>query len=124
MREVKPHKPLTRPSTRSLLASLYAVDPSDCLISQVNESSYSTLFHLIPVELAVLRAAAELEPNPALVITWYRETPIAALGQLTAEQLVGMGRAELVVAFLRRIHSSAYDEPAPANDQLFFTTVS
>lgn len=119
MAELKPHKLLTRPSMRSLLASVYAVDPTDCLISQVSESSYSTLFHLIPVELAVLRAAAKLEPNPALLITWYRETPIAALGQLTAEQLVGMGRAEMVVAFLRRIHSSAGDEPAATCDHLF-----
>ena len=118
MPAVKPHKPLTRPSMRSLLATAYAVDPSDCLISQIGESSYSTLFHLIPVKLAVLRAAAELEPNPALIVAWYRETPITAPGQLTAEQLVAMGRAELVVAFLRRIYSSARDEPALVSDQL------
>ena len=121
MPAMKPHKLHTKPSMRSLLASAYAVDQSDRLISQVSESSYSTLFHLIPVELAVLRAAAELEPNPDLVVTWYRETPIAALGQLTAEQLVAIGRAELVVAFLRSIRSTRHDEPAPAIDPLLLS---
>lgn len=118
MSEVKTHKLHTRSSMRSLLESVYAAEPSDRVISQIDESSYSTLFHLIPVEVAVLRAAAELEPNPALVTIWYQETPIAALGQLTAEQLVAMGRAQLVVAFLRGIHNSARSEPASVDDQL------
>ncbi|MHA6205636.1 hypothetical protein ACXU4B_14525 [Dyella soli] len=95
--------PIAKSSLRSLVVAAYTADPSDQLISPVGEHSYSTLFTLIPVALAVLRVAAEIEPRPAAVMEWYRATPIAELGQLTAEQLVALGRAEVVIAFLRSI---------------------
>lgn len=51
----------------------------------------------------VLRAAARIEPNPALVIAWYYSTPIAQLDHLTAADLIAAGRAEDVLKFLRGI---------------------
>ncbi len=97
------NKPIAKSSLRLLVVAAYAADPSDKLISPVGEHSYSTLFTLIPVALAVLRVAAEIESRPAAVTEWYRTTPIAELGHLTAEQLVALGRAEIVISFLRSI---------------------
>jgi hypothetical protein len=91
---------LAIPSLRSLIDAAYLADPMDQLISPVGEWSYSTLFNLIPAALAVLREAAGLEPDPSAMMIWYRQTPIAELGYLTAEQLVALGRAEMVIAFL------------------------
>jgi hypothetical protein len=102
--------PLAKPSLRSLVLAAYTADPLDPLISPVDERSYSTLFGLIPVALAVLRVAAEIEPNPAVVMDWYRWTPIRELGNLSAEQLVALGRAEMVIAFLRSIRDGMHSE--------------
>lgn len=95
--------PLSKPSLWTLTLAACAADPLDPLISPVGEYSYSTLFGLIPVALAVLRVAAEVEPCPKAVVRWYRHTPIRELGNLSAEQLVALGRAEMVIAFLRSI---------------------
>lgn len=38
---------------------------------------------------------------------WYRHTRIAELGHLIAEQLVAMGRAPVVIAFLQAIRDGA-----------------
>ncbi len=95
--------PLAKPSLQSLIVAAYAADASDRLISPLGEHGYSTLFGLIPVALAVLRVAAEIEPDRAAVMEWYRCTPIRELGDLSAEQLVALGRAEMVIAFLRSI---------------------
>ncbi|GLQ99340.1 hypothetical protein [Dyella mobilis] len=51
----------------------------------------------------VLKAAHDIEPEMSAVSTWYRLTGIAALGGLTAEQLVHAGRALEVLRFLRSI---------------------
>jgi hypothetical protein len=96
-------------SLRSLAATAYLADPSDRLISPVGERSYSTVFGLIPATLAVLRMAAMIEPDPPTMLAWYREIPIAELGSLTAEQLVMLGRAEAVVAFLQSVRDGARD---------------
>jgi hypothetical protein len=98
-----------QPSLRSLLFAAYAADPRDRLISPMGEHGYATLFGIIPVALAVLRAAAKVEPNPGEVIAWYRKVHIAELGNLTAEQLVSMGRAEFVIAFLQSIRDGCRD---------------
>jgi hypothetical protein len=63
------------------------------------------VFSLIPAALAVLRVAAEIEPDPADVMPWYRQTRIAELGYHTAAELVSLGRTETVIAF----HSSIRD---------------
>ena len=88
------------PSLRSLVAAAYLADPADRLIAPIGDQAYSTLFQLIPAALAVLRTAATIEPNPINVLEWYRSDPVAELGHLTAEQLVSLGRAEVVIAFL------------------------
>ncbi|MEO9229747.1 MAG: hypothetical protein ABI216_12500, partial [Devosia sp.] len=56
-----------------------------------------------PNKLAVLRAAAKIEPEPAEVMHWYRTIPIVHLSRLTAEELVAGGRADEVLGFLRAI---------------------
>jgi hypothetical protein len=88
---------------RSLLHAAYHANAADPLISPMGNGSYSTLFGLIPTALAVLRVAAEIEPDPAEVMEWYRSTPIRELGGLSAEQLVALGRVEAVIGFLRAI---------------------
>ena len=97
------NKPDVRPSLRAMLVDAYRADPRDELICAVSDTNYSTLFHLIPAALAVLRVAAEIEPEPAEVLYWYRSTRIEQLGQLTPEKLVALGRAEELVSFLRAI---------------------
>ncbi len=99
--------PRSEPSLWSLTLAACSADPSDPLISAVSEQSYSTLFGLVPVALAVLRVAAEVEPCPEAVMQWYRHTPIWELGNLPAERLVALGRAEMVIAFLRSIRDGA-----------------
>lgn len=94
---------------RSLSLAAYRADPLDPLISPLEEHGYSTLFSLNPVALAVLRSAAEVEPSPAAVMEWYRTTPIRELGNLCAEELVAMGRAEMVIGVLRSIRNSGRD---------------
>ncbi|WP_238530867.1 hypothetical protein [Rhodanobacter spathiphylli] len=96
-------------SLRKLLCAAYLADPRDQLISPIGERDYSTLFGRIPVALAVLRMAAQIEPDPAAVMQWYRHTRITELGYLTAEQLVALGRAEAVITFLRSVRDGRRD---------------
>lgn len=100
---------LHKPSLRAMLAAAYHGDPDDQLIAAVNEDNYSTLFSLIPMALAVLRVAAQVEPDPALAMQWYRKTHIAELGHLTASELVAMGRSEAVIDFLQGIRDGQRD---------------
>ena len=65
------------------------------------------MVRIIPAALAVLRVAAQIEAEPEWVMDWYRRTRIAELGQFTAEQLVAMGRAPVVIAFLQSIRDGA-----------------
>jgi hypothetical protein len=97
------------PSLSSLIGAAYDADPTDRLIAPVGDDSYSTLFHLIPAALAVLRVAAGIEPDPPAMMAWYRQTPIAELGYLTAEQLVALGRTDAVIAFLQSIRKGSRD---------------
>jgi hypothetical protein len=95
--------PPTASSLRTLVRKAYATGPADPLISPVGEQAYSTLFDVIPATLAVLRVAAEIEPDPVAMMAWYRRTPIRELGNLPAEALVALGRTEIVITFLRSI---------------------
>ncbi len=102
-------RPAGGDSQRAMLCAAYLADPRDRLISPIGERDYSTLFGRIPVALAVLRVAAQIEPDPAAVMSWYRRTRIAELGHLTAEQLVSLGRVETVIEFLRSAHDGERD---------------
>lgn len=102
-------KPAARPSLRAMLAAAYLADSSDPLIAPVDEDNYSTLFSLIPVALAVLRVAAQIEPDPSSAMHWYRRTRIAELGHLTAAELVELGRADVVIDFLLAIRDGRRD---------------
>jgi hypothetical protein len=53
--------------------------------------------------MAVFRAAARIEPDPAKMMAWYCDTPIAELDGSTAKALLASGRADEVLAFLREI---------------------
>ncbi len=103
MPALRVHKPDVHLSLSAMLVDAYRADPLDELICAVSDTNYSTLFHLIPAALAVLRVAAEIEPEPAEVLHWYRNTGIAHLGQLSPEKLVALGCAEELVSFLRAI---------------------
>ena len=99
----------TKPSLRTMLLAAYQVDPCDRVIAPVGEDSYSTMFSLIPAALAVLRVAAQIEPDPADVLRWYRQTPIAELGHLTAAELVSLGRSATVIEFLGAVRDGERD---------------
>jgi len=107
MSVIHPIRPVPRPVLRRLLAEAYAHDPCREPIAPFGEDRYTTLAKLVPAALAVLHVAAQIEPEPEWVLDWYRRTRIAELGQLTAEQLVAMGRAPVVVAFLQSIRDGA-----------------
>ncbi|WP_426703052.1 hypothetical protein ACPPVV_08685 [Rhodanobacter sp. Col0626] len=109
MLEVTSSRRQAIPSLRSLIDAAYLADPLDQLIAPVGEWSYSTTFNLIPAALAVLREAASIEPDPPTLMAWYRQTPIAELGHLTAEQLVALSRTEVVIVFLRSVRNGARD---------------
>lgn len=109
MHAVRSIKPARDISLYALLRAACMADPKDRLIAPMGEHDYSTLFGRIPVALAVLRVALEVEPDPVRVFAWYRHTRIAELGQLTAEQLVLMGRVEAVIGFLHSIRDGERD---------------
>lgn len=103
-----PIRPVSPRALRALLLEESCVDdPRNEPIAPLGEHGYSTMVRVIPAALAVLRVAAQIEPEPEWVMDWYRRTRIAELGQLTAEQLVAMGRAPVVIAFLQSIRDGA-----------------
>lgn len=101
-------KSAARPPLRAMLVAACHVDPVHRLICAVAGDSYSTRFNLIPAAQAVLSMAAEIEPEPAEVLRWYRTTRIEHMGQQTAAQLVASGRAGDLITFLQAIR----DEPS------------
>lgn len=109
MRHMRSNASLSSRPLRAMVSSACRANPLDPLISPVSEHSYSTLFGLIPVTLAVLRSAVEVEPSPMAVMQWYRSTPIMELGGLCAEELVAMGRAEVVIGFLHSLRDGERD---------------
>jgi len=84
-------------------------DSLDLLIGQIGKGAYATLFGVIPDELAVMRSAAEIEHRPTELETWYTTVRIRELGDLTAQSLVTLGRAEAVIHFLRSIRNHERD---------------
>lgn len=62
-----------------------------------------------PGVMAVFHAAALIEPDPGKVMVWYCDTPIAQLNRMTARELVAVGQAGKVLAFLRYIDEDHED---------------
>lgn len=91
---------------RSLVRTAFAADPRDSVIGPVGDHRYSTIFGIIPDVLAVLRTAALIETDCAQLYAWYMDTRIHELGALTAQQLVALGRAGEVIAFLHAIRDA------------------
>jgi len=92
---------------RSLVSTAFAADPRDRIIGPVGDHRYSTIFGIIPDVLAVLRSAAEIERNATRLYAWYMESRIAELGDLTAQELIAMGRADAVMAFLAKVRDAS-----------------
>ena len=69
-------------------------DPVECAVSQHR----STRDALTVANLFVI--AGMIEPDPEAVRDWYHATSIEVLDGLTAEELVGQGRAGDVLGFL------------------------
>ena len=86
-----------------MVATAIAADPADRVLCPIGRHKYATLFGVIPDVMAVLRCAARYESDQARLLDWYVTEPIASLGDLTASQLVSLGRTELVIAFLDAI---------------------
>lgn len=51
----------------------------------------------------IFHAAALIEPDPRKVMSWYCDTPIAQLNHMTAQELVAIGHANKVLAFLQHL---------------------
>jgi hypothetical protein len=102
-----PRRAVSAEQIRSLVSTAFAADPRDRVIGPVGEHRYSTLFGIIPDVLAVLRSAAEIERDATRLYAWYMEARIAELGDLTAQQLIAMGRADEVIGFLARVREAS-----------------
>ena len=59
--------------------------------------------------LVVLQTAMQVAADPVKVAAWYCDTTIAELGDLTAAQLVSLGRADEVIVFLRSVRDGKRD---------------
>lgn len=92
---------------RSLVSTAFSADPRDSVIGPVGDHRYSTIFGIIPDVLAVLRAAAEIERDSVRLYAWYMDVRIAELGDLTAQALVALGRADAVIDFLAQVRTGA-----------------
>jgi hypothetical protein len=86
-----------------LVEAAFHVDPHDRPIAPVGRQRCATLFGIIPDSLAVLRTAASIEPDQNQVMGWYTGDRIMELGDMTAEELVAIGRADEVITFLLSI---------------------
>ncbi|GGA42147.1 hypothetical protein [Dyella nitratireducens] len=53
--------------------------------------------------LHISQLASAIEGDPSRVREWYRSVCIRELGDMTAQQLVRQGSADLVIGFLRSI---------------------
>lgn len=82
------------------LAEIRATEPGGWLASPFDEDGYSAFFGVVPTMPVVLRMAMEVEADPVEAASWYRDTRIAELGDLTAAQLVSLGRTDEVIMFL------------------------
>jgi hypothetical protein len=91
---------------RAMTRSAMAADPRDAVICAVGEHQFSTIFGIIPDTFAVLRAAAVFEPDHAKLLDWYLGERIASLGGLSAAALVNIGRATLVIDFLKNVETA------------------
>lgn len=47
--------------------------------------------------LRVIKAATDLNADPGKVLVWYRNEPLSAFGDKTAEQLASEGRTDELV---------------------------
>jgi len=90
----------------ALVDKAVGADPRDAIIGPFGDGHFSSLFGIVPDVLAVLRTAAKIEPNHARLMQWYRNERIESLGHFTAAQLVDMGRASVVIDFLRSIRNA------------------
>jgi hypothetical protein len=95
----------TEGSLKLLIGAACRTDSRGALMSSPGNGCRSTMFIVIPVALTVLKTAAELEPDPAKALVWYRTVQIRELDNLTAANLVQLGRAESVINFLSSIRS-------------------
>lgn len=91
---------------RAMTLRAVAADPRDGVICAVGEHQFSTIFGIIPDTLAVLRAAAAFEPDHAKLLDWFLGERIASLGGLSAAALVNIGRAALVIDFLKTVEAA------------------
>lgn len=89
-------------AVKARMAMSAACEPEvgDWPISPFDQDGYSTFFESGTAMLTVLCVAVQVEPDPIEAGFWYRRTRIAELDDLTASQLVGLGRVEEVVGFL------------------------
>ncbi len=85
------------------LARAHAAERGSLPTPAFDEDAGNAFADVMPATLHVLQMAIEVEADRVEVAAWYRDTPIAEFGDLTAAQLVSLGRADEVIMFLRAI---------------------
>lgn len=95
---------------RAMVVAASSADPRDKIIGPMGNRHYTTMFGVLPDTVAVLRTVLQIETDPIRVMQWYEGKKIASLGYLTASELVNMGRASVVIDFLKSIRKVECDE--------------
>lgn len=82
-----------------------------CAATRDTSRNVSRLFDPAPDAAlwGVLRLARDIEHDAARVRDWYLTVKIRELGGKTAQELVQMGEADLVIGFLRSIRRGYRD---------------
>lgn len=83
----------------------HAVD----IVSSIKRSMAGCRVPSFAATLAVLELARKIESSAIAAASWYRDVPIRELGNLPARQLVALGEAESVVAFLESVQRGDRD---------------
>jgi hypothetical protein len=81
----------------------------DMAVSDTNQGDFDSHSSSAPEARSVLRAAMQIEADPAETARWYLHTQIAELDNLTPAQLVLVGRFEDVLRFLSSIRDGKRD---------------
>ncbi len=89
--------------TQALARASDAAEAGGSPASSLDDGADSAAADLMPATLRVLQMAMQVEVDPGEVAAWYRDTPIAELGDLPAAQLVSSGRTDEVTRFLRAV---------------------
>ncbi len=95
--------------TQALARASAAAEQRSLPTPPLNEDGDNACSNILLTTLIVLQTAMQVAADPVEVAAWYCDTPIAELDDLTAAQLVSLGRADEVIVFLRTVRDGKRD---------------